>query len=389
MIKRLVDLLFRINFKINFRITLLDRYIIKELIPKFLFSVVICSIVAEVVGISFEEIKFAIEEDLSTAIAVYTHWLKLPAFICIVLPFTLLISNLLVYQKLSNKNEIIALKSIGISLYRLIIPSLAIACVAMIFMFTIQEVIVPPANYEAAINLERELNVDRTQLAKYNKKEIIYQEFETEENPKHLKILFFAERFDGKKMLEITLLKFKDKQLRQIILARSAQWDKKQQKWQLFSGVLNILNPEGDYISTRKFEQLPLNLGRKVFDYVSDDRDRREMNIIELYRRLALVKDTVNTKKVREIEISIQQRYAAPVSCMIFTLLGSALGINSKRKAKYNSFTVATIVIVVYCCAQFVSTTLSISQAISIFWGVWFPNLLGLSIGYFILMRKN
>lgn len=387
--KRLVDLPFGINFRINFRITLLDRYIIKELIPTFVFAVVICSILAEVVGISFEEIKFAIEEDLSTAIAVYTHWLKLPAFICLVLPFALLISTLLIYKKLSNRNEIIALQSIGISLYRLIIPSLAIACIVMMVMFIAQELIVPPANYEAAINLERELNVDRTQLAKYNKKEIIYQEFETNKDRKNLKTLFFAEGFDGKKMFEIILLKFKNRKLRKIIIARSAQWNEQQQKWQLSSGVLNVLNPKGEYISTRRFDKLPSNLSRNIFDYAAEHRDRREMNIIDLYRRLALVKDTANTKKIREFEISIQQRYAGPVSCVIFTFLGSALGINSKTKVKYNSFVIAAIVIVVYCCAQFFSTALSVAEVISIFWGVWFPNLLGLSIGSFILMRNN
>ncbi|GAB4534084.1 MAG: hypothetical protein Tsb0014_20040 [Pleurocapsa sp.] len=42
-------------------------------------------------------------------------------------------------------------------------------------MFIFHEFIVPAANYEAAMILENEWNVDRTQLAKYNKQEIIYQ----------------------------------------------------------------------------------------------------------------------------------------------------------------------------------------------------------------------
>ncbi len=48
--------------------------------------------------------------------------------------------------------------------------------------------IIPRANYQAAMVLEQQLNIDRTQLAKYNKKEIIYQEFETNRHQKHLKL---------------------------------------------------------------------------------------------------------------------------------------------------------------------------------------------------------
>ncbi|MGB3653664.1 MAG: LptF/LptG family permease [Rivularia sp. (in: cyanobacteria)] len=96
------------------------------------------------------------------------------AFICAV-PFAFLIATIIIYTKLSNKNEIIALQSVGISLYRLIIPALAIAIIFAIIMFVFQELIIPRANYQAAMVLDQQLNIDRTQLSKYNKKEIIYQ----------------------------------------------------------------------------------------------------------------------------------------------------------------------------------------------------------------------
>lgn len=372
----------------RFEITLLDRYIIKELIPTFLFSLAICSIVGELVGISFEQIGFALEEELPVAILVYIHWLKLPAFICIALPFALLISTVIIYTKLSNKNEIIAFQSVGINLYRLIIPSLAIACIFTVVMFIFQELIIPPANYQAAIILERELNIDRTELTKYNKKEIIYQEFETDNQQKNLKLLFFADNFDGRKMSDITLLKLHNQKIRQIIIARSAQWNEQQQQWQLFSGRFNVISSKNTYIINNDFEQLSLNLTRKVLDYANHHRDNREMNVIDLYRRLAIVKHTGNARKIRELQISIQERYAAPVSCLIFTYLGSTLGMSSIKKANSNSLAIAAIVICVYYSTQFLSTALSVSEAIPILWGVWFPNLLGLSIGCFVLKFK-
>lgn len=372
----------------RFEISLLDRYIIKKLIPTFLFSLTICSILAELIGISFEQIGFALEEELPIHILVYIHWLKLPAFICIALPFALLIATIIIYTKLSIKNEIIALQSVGISLYRLIIPALAIAYILTVVMFVFQELIIPAANYQAAMILEQQLNIDRTQLAKYNKKEIIYQEFVTDKYQKHLKLLFFAERFDGEKMRDITLLKFQNRKISQIIIARSAQWNEQQQQWQLFSGHFNVISRKNTYIISNDFEELSLKLTRKILDYANHHRDNREMNIIDLYHRLSIVKYTGNAIKIRELQISIQERYAAPVSCLIFTFLGSTLGISSIKKANRNSLGIAAIVICVYYSTQFLSTALSVAEVIPIFWGVWFPNLLGLSISWFILEYK-
>ncbi len=373
---------------LGFKITLLDRYIIKELIPTFLFSLTICSILGELIGISFEQIGFALEEELPVNIVVYIHWLKLPAFIYIALSFALLISTIKIYTNLSNKNEIIAFQSVGISLCRLIIPALAIALIFIILMFVFQELIIPPANYQAAMVLENQLDIDRNKLAKYNKKEIIYQEFETDNNQKHLKLLFFADNFDGEKMRDITLLKFKNRKIRQIIIARSTKWNNQTKQWELFSGKFKLLNSNNTYVVSQDFDKLSLSLTRKILDYANHHLDNREMNTIDLYRRLTVVKNTGNTKQIRELQISIQERYAAPVSCLIFTFLGSTLGISSRKQANRNSLGIAAIVICVYYATQFISTALSVAEVIPVFWGVWFPNFNGLLIGWFLLKFK-
>ncbi|MGB3642672.1 MAG: LptF/LptG family permease, partial [Rivularia sp. (in: cyanobacteria)] len=150
----------------------------------------------------------------------------------------------------------------------------------------------------------------------------------------------------------------------------------------------NVLSSNNTYILSNNFEQLSLKLTRKILDYANHHRDNREMNISDLYKRLATVKHTGNTKQIRELQISIQERYAAPVSCLIFTFLGSTLGISSFKKSSCNSLGIAAIVICVYYSTQFLSNALSVAEVIPIFWGVWFPNFNGLLIGCFVLKYK-
>ena len=375
--------------KPRLNISIMDCYIISQFIPSWIFAVAICTIIGELVGITFEQIRFVSKDGLPITIAAYVHFFKLPAFITLALPMALLIATIITFSLLSARSEIIALQSFCISLYRIIIPVLFMSLIVTGFMFFFHEFIVPPANYQAAMVLEKEWGVDRTKLAKYNKREIICQQFETNKLKPHLKLFFVANRFEGKQMRGVTLLKYQNKKLQEIIIAQAAQWNEKQQRWQLLLGRQDILNPDGTYAQTRNFDKLSLKLTKNILDYANHHRDHREMNIMELYRRLKLITNTNNVKKIRQLKISIQERYAHPFSCFVFTLLGSSLGISAGTTSKSNSLGIAAIAIFSYFFAQIFFTTLAVVGVISIFCGVWIPNFLGLLLGcYFLVCRR-
>ena len=72
---------------------MVDYYIAKEILPALTFYVSICTIISEVIGISFEQAKLTIEQEVPISIAVYIHLLKLPHFIYLSLPFFYFDSN--------------------------------------------------------------------------------------------------------------------------------------------------------------------------------------------------------------------------------------------------------------------------------------------------------
>ena len=384
------------------KISVLDYYIIKELLPSLVFYIAICSILSELVGISFEQIKFVVEQNLPLKIVTLIHLLKLPSFIYKAFPFALLMATINVYSKLSSKNEIRALQSFGISLVRLILPSLAISSLISAAMFTVSESIVPSANYQAAMLLEQEWDIDRSNLAKYNNKNIIYQEFEQQsrryshsilpddKQQGSLKLFLFAEYFDGKQMGEVTLIKYQNTKIKQIIIAHSAKWVEQQQQWRLFSGIVYKLNAQMKYSQINNFKYKYLKLTKNILDYVNNNRDPREMNILDLYQQLAITKHANDLKKIRQLKISIQERYAALVSCVIFAFLGSTLGMNLKTRTNANNLGIAAIIIFIYHSAQFLGNALAVTGIIAVFWGVWFPTLLNLYVGCFMLrLSKN
>ncbi|MDB9482914.1 LptF/LptG family permease, partial [Dolichospermum circinale CS-537/05] len=83
-------------------ISLLERYLISEIIPILLFTIVIVTVVAESIGISFEQFSFLLTEQISLGTLIYLHILKVPEFIVLAVPIAILMTTIFVYDKLSS-----------------------------------------------------------------------------------------------------------------------------------------------------------------------------------------------------------------------------------------------------------------------------------------------
>lgn len=381
---------------ISLNYSILDAYLIRNLLPSFIFSIVICSIIAELIGISFEQVKYITERDLFWVVSIYIHYLKLPSFITIALPYAALFSTLFTYTRLSRNSEIIALQSFGFSLYRLAIPALIIGIFGSTIMLTLNELIVPGANYKAAMVFEKQMNVDRNSLSKYNKKNIIYQEYSQEldnlSNPQNLKVIFFAESFDGNKILDIIILNFHNHKLREMILSNSAEWNRKENKWKLTDGERNLVASNGSFGERIKFKTLLINsVSRNLWDYINFNREHREMYTWELYKKLSIIQNTEDIKAILQLKIDIFRRYTNPCSCFIFALLGCSAGMS--RQSKVNSisrrFILVTAAILIYYTLNFLMNYFCLSQVMPITWGIWIPSFVATAIATLILINSN
>jgi lipopolysaccharide export system permease protein len=368
-------------------IPLIDRYIIRELIPVWLLSLSLCSILGEVIGISFEQVQFITERDFSPIDALQVHGLKFPAFLSLGLPFSLLMATIITYTKLSENNEIVALKSCGTSLLRLISPAAIFSLVIAILMFYLNMTIIPPANYRAAMIIENEFKVERSNLQKYHHKNIVYQGFVLNYQSRSLKYLVIADRFDGQKLHQITLLEYQQRRLHKITIANTAVWDQQLKSWIFTNGSQQIIDNQSNYQEINHFQHLSLALDQNLLDYVQNYRDNREMDLRELYQWLNVLQGSNDLLKIRQLQINIQERYALPFSCVVFTLLGGILGCNYANKI--NRISLAIVIIISYQGIQFLATSLCVTGLIPIKLGIWLPNLMGLGLSGIFLLQPS
>jgi len=367
----------------------LDYYIIQELLPPFLFGVGAFTSIGIAIGALFELVRQVTEAGLPMSTAMQVFFLKLPDFLVLSFPMAVLLSTLMTYGRLSSDSELIALRSCGISLYRIVLPAIVLSLLVTGLTFVFNELIVPAANYRATLTLEQALNKERPP---FQEKNIFYQEFGEVEQPeggteRELVRIFYARRFDGTKMKGLTILDFSERGLNQIVTAERATWNMQANTWDFNDGTIYLVSADGSYRNIIKFENQQLQLPRTPLDLAERGRDYGEMSIAQAQERLAILRQGNDENKIRKLEVRIQQKYAFPFVCVVFGLIGSALGTRPQRASKSTSFGISVLLIFGYYLLAFISGSLGQLNILSPFLAAWLPIAVTLGIGVLFLVR--
>src|SRR5919199_802418 len=110
-------------------VSVMDRYIASELIPPFLFGVGAFSSVGVAIGTLFDLMRRITESGLPLSIAFQVLLLQMPQFISYAFPMSTLLAALMTYSRLSSDSELIAMRSCGVSIYRMVVPAVVLSLV--------------------------------------------------------------------------------------------------------------------------------------------------------------------------------------------------------------------------------------------------------------------
>lgn len=373
------------------QISVMDRYLATELIFPFLFGVGAFSSLGVSVGALFDLIRRVAEYGLPLETALEILLLKIPEFISYAFPMSVLLATLMTYSRLSSDSELTALKGCGISVYRMIIPAVILSFAVTGLAFTFNELIVPAANYRASTTLERALGRDR--WPDFQEENILYQEYQEVQGDGRDEVLtrlFYASRFDGKEMHGLTVLDFTQAKLNQIISAESAVWNFSDKTWDFFNGTIYLVSTDGSYSNILKFQHQQVQLPRTPLDIASSERqDPNEMNLAESWERVRLLRQRGSQSRLRRLLITIHEKYALPFACVVFGIVGSALGCRLRRTGRATSFAISIVIIFSYYLLYSVCSALAHSDVLTPIVSAWLPNLFGFGIGAFLLVRAS
>jgi lipopolysaccharide export system permease protein len=331
------------------------------------------------------------ESGLLLGVAVQILLLKMPSFIVLAFPMSILLATLMAYSRLSSDSELIALRGLGIGLYRLIVPALILSLMVTGATFVMNNWLAPAANYQANVVLEKAVNSDRPSFSASN---IVYPEYRQVKQPDGgektvLSRLFYAEEFNGENMQGLTILDRTQQNVNQIVTAQSAKWNIADNTWDFYNGTIYLIAPDGTYRNIVRFQHQQLALPKAPIDLANRGRDYGEMSIQQALDYLNVVKLSGDEKKIRKLKVRIQEKIALPFVCIVFGLVGAALGVRPQTASKATSFGICVGLIFSYYLLSFLTSSMGIWGVLSPFLSAWAPNLLGLGTGILLLIRST
>ena len=376
-------------------IPIIDRWLLGQLIPPLLFAISAFTVVSVSVGVMVDLIRKVVEFGLPLILALQIMVLKLPSFLVLSFPMSVLLSTLLAYGKLSGNSEILALRSLGIRTYRTIIPALILSIFMTGLTFYFNNNLVPTANKYSEMLL-------RDGLGKSVSMEIghdiffkgygSYTDLETNETTKrntYLNQIFFSRLVENNVMKNVTVIDFSKIGYKQILSAEKAVFDKSISAWKFSNGRLITLDKNGN-TTTIGFDSYlyPLGDGPLKVSKIPDDANK--MTLKEALAAKKLYKETGNVSEARKMSVRIQEKFTLPCACIVFGLIGSSLGSKSNiRATKSQGFGLSVILILFYYVLSFVSSSFGVKGLLPPILSAWIPVIISLSGGLFLLRKSS
>jgi lipopolysaccharide export system permease protein len=344
------------------------------------------------VGVVFELVRRVAESGLPLLAAVQVLVLRLPGFLVLSFPMATLMATLLAFSRLSGSSELTALRSVGVSTRRMVLPALGMALLMSMLTFVFNDVIVPRANLEATNSLERALNKSLTTEKGNN---VLYSRFgrarEMEgETVKQLTHIFYSRKFRDGEMLDITLLDFSRNGQRQMLIAETGRWNEERAMWEFKQGRIINLDERSGTTTSADFESYLYPLSRDPLEVAKLPTDPSAMTVGQARRAERLLQEAGNAKEARRLRVRIQEKFAFPAICLVFGLIGSSLGVRPhSRTSRSQGFGISVMLIFGYYLMSFIFSSLGITGTLPPFLAAWMPVLIGLSGGLWLLRQAS
>ena len=376
-------------------IPLIDRWILGQIIPPMIFAISAFTVISLSVGVMFDLIRKIVEYGLPILQALQALIFSLPSFLVLSFPMAVLLSTLLSYGKLSANSELLALKSLGISTHRIISPAIAVSIFMTGLTFYFNDNLVPTSNKIAESTLRSGIGSSFTQGK--GKNNIIFSRkgSRIDPNNKPTKIntflthIFYASRFENNIMKEVTVLDFSRENIKQILTANNAIFDKDSSSWLFTDGSIVSTDSIGKTTSI-KFKQYTYPFVEGPLDLAKVPKDARDMSLKEALEAERIYKKIGDQKEIRKIQVRIQEKFTLPCACLVFGLIGSILGSKSHlRSSKSQGFGLSVILILIYYIISFVSSSFGVKGLLPPIMAAWFPVIISLSGGFYFLRRTT
>jgi lipopolysaccharide export system permease protein len=424
---------------------ILNRYILAEHIPPFLFSVFIITFILVLETIP-KVVELVIDKNISVIIVLELIFLNLAWMTALSVPMAVLVATLLAFGRLTSDSEIIAIKSSGINLLRILIPLMVAACILTYGMIEFNDKILPDLNHKARVltgdirsmrpTLTFRPGIFITDLSGYivlidkinhTTSEVEGVRISETKDPAHPRIIVaragLMKFIDKGQTVQFTLY---DGELHMLDTREPSNYRKVDFKEQVIhvGGIGSELKRSGSTFRTDRemnivqmkevveqaksavapFNTRIYNAIKKKFDFLFGDslvyvKDSTRTDSSALAFLKADMRNTYSMfqreagqiREQKKIEnkymIEVYKKYSIPAASFAFILIGAPLGILTRRGGMGIAVSISLLIFTLYWAFLIGGEDLSDRGHITPFWAMWSANILVGINGLYLLIK--
>lgn len=365
------------------KLTILDRYILLQVLEIFIMGIVIFTSIIFASDTFITLIKQITLYGIPFNIAMMIVLLNLPQVFVMAIPMSVLFSTVMTLNRLSLSSEITVMRACGIGINRIAKPIFIFAAAMSLLTFLINETIVPVTNSQSKTLAVWALGQKNIPNGKQN---FTFKEIKQDENGhKVMKRLFFVQKCEDNTLKNVSVVDFSDPKTIQVVQSQTGKTSPA--GWQFNRGAAYTMNKDEKVLNTTWFDQSVVDFGMDVKDAMSDE-EATQYNVIALWKYIENNAKKHDAKTHSIFKIELHNKFAFPFTTIVLVLLGVPLAITPPRVRYNRGFLFSILIIFLYYLLRALSLSFGENMAVSPFLAAWIPNFILIILGSILYYRK-
>lgn len=319
--------------------TTIDRYVVSEFV-RVLLLVLVSTVVLFVV-IDYAEVAGEMRDSgVGIGVVIEHYQFYILQILNWMLPLSILLATLITFGILAKSNEVTAIKSSGMSLYRLSLPIILIGLLASLVSYLLLDYVLPYSNERATeLRAQIEGRTDRRAAFSPDQRQWVFG------RGRHLFNFTSAEaggaRLEGLQVFEFHPTEFR---VTRRIFAASAVWNG--ERWEFQNGWVRSFGDDGSASFTPIRTPIELQYQERPEFFIAEVKTPDEMNFNELRRYIQELR--ASGYSADPLEVRLYEKTSWPFISFVMALIALPFAFSMGRRGAMHGIGIAMILAFVY-----------------------------------------
>lgn len=360
---------------------IIDRYILRELAVTFILSITLLMsvlLMQQMLRLG----RIAAETGISFLALIRFAPFIIPLFLVLAIPLSVLLSSTITFSRFYTDHEITAMRSAGISIYRMLLPVILFSFAALLISLLSSTILQPMANRYIQIQSYEVLKNQRN----LGLEEGVFNNL--------FNLLVYVKRLKKNNTLEGVLISEKSSSESKIITAKEGSFLNDPSSEHLFlrlkDGRIYFEPQDKTNYQIATFSTYYLRIETtKPLQNIRLFKEVWGMGLGDIKKKLEIKKAEGNVRDFRRLMIDLHKKFSLPAVVLALGILGVPVGIKSRFSSRFAGFILSIFIVLFYYVMDTGMEILAIEGIINPIAAAWIPLVFFLLVAIVSIIKVS